>query len=213
MSMNIYIYPTSSTIPTCRELVDYSIDMLTQFLSKIEINSIIFRTNKKEPSRLVFSEREHTTFKFCEHGAICVFYHDILEIDREVLYDEVKEKNIKNPEKMIKLIDANYETGYSWCVKRTMGQPPLISLYFGFLAIAIAKVTNGIIYSDDGAWDYSCFPIVSSDFQKLYLDTEKIRDNSVKENVSKWLSELKKEYHDKERQVILLETENHVNVL
>lgn len=54
-------------------------------------------------------------------------------------------------EKLKDKIKANIELGYSWSVKRTMRQPYIISIYYGFLAITIAMLTDGIIYSSDGA--------------------------------------------------------------
>lgn len=58
----------------------------------------------------------------------------------------------------------------------------------------LAILTDGIIYSDDGAWDYSRLPIGGMEFKTEYLNTNNIRDTYVKDNVEKWLSELKKEY-------------------
>lgn len=62
---------------------------------------------------------------------------------------------------------------------------------YGYLAIAIAILTGGIIYSDDGAWDYSMLPIEGEDFKTEYLNLENISDYMLKENVEKWLGELK----------------------
>jgi hypothetical protein len=37
-------------------------------------------------------------------------------------------------------------------------------------------LTDGIIYSDDGAWDYSLLPIEGVTFKDIYLNTDKIHD-------------------------------------
>lgn len=88
-------------------------------------------------------------------------------------------------------IDINLNIGYSWTVKRTMGQPAIVNLYYGYLAITIAVLTDGIVYSDDGAWDYSCLPIEGKVFEEEYLNLNKISDVKFKENIGKWLHELK----------------------
>ena len=72
-----------------------------------------------------------------------------------------------------------------------MGQPSIVSLYYGYLAIGIAILTDGLIYSDDGAWDYSRLPILGEDFKTEYLSIKNISDTIVKDNVEKWLDELK----------------------
>ena len=72
-----------------------------------------------------------------------------------------------------------------------MGQPAIVSLYYGYLAIAIAVLTDGIIYSDDGAWDYSRLPIEGKFFKNEYLNIKNISDPMVKENIENWLSVLK----------------------
>ncbi len=72
-----------------------------------------------------------------------------------------------------------------------MGQPAIVSLYYGYLAIALAALTDGIIYSDDGAWDWSRLPMGGKAFETEYLDIENIQNATIKENVEGWLGALK----------------------
>lgn len=72
-----------------------------------------------------------------------------------------------------------------------MGQPAIVSLYYGYLIIVIAILIDGIIYSNDGAWDYSKLPIEGIVFKTEYLNIENISDAMVKDNVEKWLGKLK----------------------
>ena len=138
---------------------------------------------------MVKNENCHTVFNLNEEGEVYVFYHKFTELDKTFWYEEMQRN--KNAQCMQERIVANLDVGYSWDVKRTMGQPAIVSLYYGYLAIAIAGLTDGIIYSDDGAWDYSIFPIDGIAFEMKYLNCEKISDTMVKSNVNKWLGVLK----------------------
>lgn len=73
-----------------------------------------------------------------------------------------------------------------------MGQPAVVNLFYGFFAMALAKLTDGMVYSDDGAWEYKKFPILFDKFQKLYLNYEKLQDKNLKEWLLKSEEELKR---------------------
>ena len=60
------------------------------------------------------------------------------------------------------------------------------------MAMAIAELTAGIIYSDDGAWEYRCFPATAEEFRGNYLDLSKIQDDNLKDFVERCLCELRK---------------------
>ena len=40
----------------------------------------------------------------------------------------------------------------------------------------MGKLTDGFLYSDDGAWENNCFPSKVSEFEKEYLDVSKCKD-------------------------------------
>lgn len=88
-------------------------------------------------------------------------------------------------------IETSLKIGYMWNVKRTMNQPAIISIYYGFLAIAIAALTDGIIYSDDGGWDSRCFPLGAEQFMDEYLNLSELQDRTIKEFTEKCLHSLK----------------------
>lgn len=198
MSMNFEIFPTKKYTPNCSEIIKYSVELFSEFLKKENISqrldiSVIEVTDNSsvytKPISLVLKNNYHTVFNLNDEGEVYVFYHKLTDLDRDFWYEELQ-KN-ENAQSMIEKIDANLKIGYSWTVKKTIGQPAIISLYYGYLAIAIAILTGGIIYSDDGAWDYSMLPIEGEDFKTEYLNLENISDYMLKENVEKWLGELK----------------------
>lgn len=55
-------------------------------------------------------------------------------------------------------------------VARSAGQPILASLATGFVAAALAELSEGVIYSDDGAWDPSLFPCLPSTFLASFMN-------------------------------------------
>lgn len=199
MSTNFEIFPTNKKIPECEEIIKYSVRLFDKFLQRKNILHNITVAVREvsidnkvniSPIFLVSKETFHTVFNLNREGEAYVFYHQLTELDREFWNEELQVN--KNAWRLKEKIDANLDIGYSWSVKRTMGQPAIVSLYYGYLAIAIAVLTEGIIYSDDGAWDYSCLPVEGIIFEEDYLNLDKISDDRVKENIEKWLDKLKK---------------------
>lgn len=198
MSMSFEIFPTTKRKPNCDEIIKYSVELCVEFLKKEKISQGIDITTKEvtadnvihtNPISLVWKENSHTVFNLNKKGEVYVFYHELTDMDKNFWKEEIQEN--ENAQSIKEKIDANSEIGYFWSVKRNMGQPAIVSLYYGYLAIAIALLTDGIIYSDDGAWDYSRLPIEGNVFKTKYLNIENISDAMVKDNVEKWLGELK----------------------
>lgn len=199
MSTSFYVFPTRRYLPKCEEIIKYSLQLFKKYLYKEDINYQIYvdvmevsstksQINHK-PISLISTENLYLIFRLNDEGEVYVFYHYLTKLDEEI-WDEEMEKN-KNVQLLHKMIETNREIGYHWSVKRTMGQPAAVSLYYGCLAIAIAVLTDGIIYSDDGAWDYTSFPVLGSDFEKEYLNVTSIKDINVKRNVINWLNMLR----------------------
>jgi len=196
--MSFEIFPTKKRKPNCDEIIKYSVELFSEFLKKEKISQGINITTREvtvdnavytNPISLVLKEDSHTVFNLNEEGEVYVFYHELSDLDKDFLKEEIQEN--ENAQSVKEKIDTNLEIGYFWSVKRTMGQPAIVSLYYGYLAIAIAILTDGIIYSDDGAWDYSRLPIEGNVFKTEYLNIEHVSDAMVKDNVEKWLGELK----------------------
>ena len=196
--MSFEIFPTKKKKPNCDEIIKYSVELFSEFLKrekisqKIDVTAIEVTADNavyNNPIYLVLKENYHTVFNLNEEGEVYVFYRELTKLDKSFWVEEIQEN--ENAKSIKKKIDTNLKIGYSWIIKRTMGQPAIVSLYYGYLAIAIAILTDGIIYSDDGAWDYSMLPIEGKAFKTEYLNIENISDTMVKDNVEKWLSELK----------------------
>lgn len=199
MSMSFDIFPTNRYIPTCEELKKLSYGMISNYLLKegIDIDiSLDYRkcdfeaNNDLNSDYLVTSEKQYQSFIVNSIGEALVFYRKVSDIDREFWKEEIilndKAHQLKNQ------IDKTLKIGYMWNIKRTMNQPAIISIYYGFLAIVIATLTDGILYSDDGAWDYRNFPVDGKQFREEYLDLSKLQDKTIKEFIENCLYSLKK---------------------
>ncbi len=198
MSMSFDVFPVRRYIPRCDEVKGLSQQLFCEYLEKKKIHwdvNFICRTYDTvtgscvKQDCMVTREGEYQSFSVDGLGQALVFYHEGTDLDREFWMEE-----LSGNEKARKLQDKIYgslELGYSWNVKRTMGQPAAISLYYGFLAIAIAVLTDGVIYSDDGAWDYACFPVEAEQFQKEYLNLANVRDQGVRDYAESCLNSLR----------------------
>ena len=199
MSTNFFVYPTKRDLLKCEDIIEYSVRLFKKYLYKENINYKIHvgvrevSLNKSEinfkPVSLISTENLYLAFRLNDEGEVYVFYHQLTELDEEV-WDEEMEDN-KKAQLLQKMIYENRDIGYHWSIKRTMGQPAAVSLYYGYLAIAIAVLTDGFIYSDDGAWDYASFPVLGGDFKEEYLNVNAIENVNVKENITNWLNGLR----------------------
>lgn len=198
MSMSFEVFPTKTDIPKSEDVIKYSLELFYEYLHReninehidINISSVSINGDiDKCPYIITSNENSHTVFNINNVGEVIVKCNNVTGIDK-VFWDE----EIKNNKRALILkdkIELSIKIGHSWNVKRTMGQPAIVSLYYGYLAIAIAVLTDGIIYSDDGAWDYLSFPIEGNSFEKEYLSVDKLTDSTVRQNVENWIALLK----------------------
>jgi len=79
------------------------------------------------------------------------------------------------------MVRAHLTRGYSWYFRRSMGQPAIISIAYGFLAAALADLTAGSIHAEDGAWDAARFPATAAEFRTWYFRPDQAlrEDNRV----------------------------------
>lgn len=84
------------------------------------------------------------------------------------------------------VVETANQTKQQWCFRRSAGQPAEIALLYGFLASALAELTNGVVDSTDGAWDFSLFPATSEAFDCWYMRPEKTSDSDFQ----KWAYEI-----------------------
>lgn len=67
---------------------------------------------------------------------------------------------------------AAREHNVCWTFRRSAGQPAIINVAYGLIAASLAELTDGLVYSDDNAWDYEVFPASGPEFRDLYFRPE-----------------------------------------
>lgn len=178
MSKNFEILPTNKYIPKCSEVANLSKELLKEYLLKKNININIyidFNEYDKKKNQffkndyIITNDLNYLSFEINNLSEAFVSYHEVYEINRLAWEDEFltnkRAKNLQNK------ICKNMQIGYFWNVRRTAGQTVLLNLYYIALAISIGLLTDGIIYSDDGAWEYNKLPIEANRLKTEYLNS------------------------------------------
>lgn len=83
-----------------------------------------------------------------------------------------------------------------WSFRRSAGQPALINLAYGIISASIAELTNGFIWSDDGAWSFKKFPAEPSHFYDWYFKPEKEEDEGFKDWAIRNLASMERELNE-----------------
>lgn len=203
MSTNFYVYPGKDYIPTFKELLDKSNRKLSEYLSNlgglrnayldVEIHNI------KDHSKINFSindkmiwKEDHYAWFFVAGiaGGTDSYYYKTTELDKETWKEEI-ETNIK-AQQLQDTINRGMNIGYHWSFRRSAGQPGTINLSYGLIAASLAEITDGFVYSDDGAWDYNCFPAMAGDFFGWYFKPEFV----VKSDDKVWVQDCIKSIYE-----------------
>jgi hypothetical protein len=67
------------------------------------------------------------------------------------------------------LIEVCLSNDRYWYFRRSVGQPAIINFAYGILAATLAELTDGIIYSDDCAWESERLPATASELYESYF--------------------------------------------
>jgi hypothetical protein len=117
-----------------------------------------------------------------EPGGCDAYFHNIGQLDWERWNDEFSLNT--RAKKFEMQIRKCLEAGAYWVFRRSAGQGAIINLSYGLIAAAYAKITNGIVFTDDSAWDYDMFPTSANQFLQDYFNT-----SYVKQDYANWAKE------------------------
>ena len=78
-----------------------------------------------------------------------------------------------------------------WNFKRSAGNSALGNLCYGYLAAAVAQLTDGIIYSSDCAWEGNLFPCSSEKLLEFYFNPELASDPDMAEWANRCIEAMK----------------------
>lgn len=189
MSTTFEVYPGNKDIPSFSELLSNTEKEVNEYLKSINVTPNIklgveiqsIKDHIKIPfqltDKMIWEDSMYAWFYICDiPGGTDAYLYQHNNLDIEFLREELATN--PNFRKYQSIIVNNIKLGYSWSFRRSAGQPAIITLCYGFLAATLAKLTKGIIYSDDGAWDYKKFPADPNDFIQWYFRLEYIEEHS-----------------------------------
>ena len=90
-------------------------------------------------------------------------------------------------------IQASLSLGYYWRFSRCFGTSALIRLAHGLYAGALAELTEGFVFSDNKAWDYSRLPCRASALYDVYLQPEQHSQGEWAADAETFLQRLRRE--------------------
>lgn len=201
MSTTFEVYPTKAYIPRISELLALTNNKLHFFLRPFElkispvigaqIEEIIIDASSSSLMSTQW-ESEYAWFFITpnEHGGGTDAYYNtvdetILDIWNE--YEDIGD----NYAEVLKSLSI----GHYWTFRRSSGQPAIINLCYGLLAAALAELTDGFIFSDDGAWPGP--PIRAAEFEDRYFKPELSNNYDDASWYARCLNSLSKDYKGK----------------
>jgi hypothetical protein len=183
MSTTFEVLPGKDYIPTFDELIELSSAYINAYLKSIGINEevdLLVNLHKKDESyfnnEVLYDNAKWEDDSYAWFhidgvaGGTDAYFWPFDEFDRDIWKEEIQ----LNPQisKYANEINICLNIGHRWSFRRSAGQPGIIVLSYGLIAAALAELTHGLIYSDDGAWDYSLFPASINDFLGWYFRPE-----------------------------------------
>lgn len=189
MSTTIEIIPTSTINITFGQVVETSEKYINEFLNSMGLKeSIRLKINLHENTEKYVREIQMTDkFEWKDNeyvwftingvaggtDAYCNEVADSTDTENPWWRLEDMELNNKTIENLKDKFEKSKELNRQWSFRRSAGQPGIIALSYGLIGAAVAELTKGVLWSDDGAWDYERFPAESKDFIDWYFRPEK----------------------------------------
>ncbi|OXM14639.1 hypothetical protein [Paenibacillus herberti] len=178
MSTTFEVYPTGIEVPTVVALLKLANEKLKHFLQPLELQEVPLICVRLGEKIITPGDTSNETMNWdveyacffvepSEGGGTDAYYHKVDE-DTADIWDEYSETGDTYLE-----VKSSLSVGYFWSFRRSAGQPAIINLAYGFIASALAELTEGFIFSDDGAWYGK--PIRSHLFDTEYFDPSKAK--------------------------------------
>lgn len=197
MSTSFSVYPSNSNIPSFDEVLRLSNTYLKNMLAGHGIIydfQIDVQIRKKELDTVIpfikagpaiWDEDEYAWFVITDQPGGCDAYYWNIEESWEICDGMIStdeedrlnwEKRFESGGPKLQYVKSDLEKclelGYYWHFRRSAGQPSIVNLSYGMIAAAFAKLTDGIIYSNDSAWDYDVFPVRADEFLEQYFNPD-----------------------------------------
>ena len=193
MSTTFSVFPLKKEFPTFRAVLDLSTEKLNRFLkdyevgfeAKVEVKILAKEGDIEQKIDLDSSAKWKDEFYAwfmvsTINGGADSYYWELSEEDKSDNLEEFLSSDLGETRKdlVIKCLENKIE----WNFRRSAGQFAITTLAYGFIASSIAELTDGIIFSGDGGWDYQIFPATAEEFDAVYFRPEK----AISEDNRKW---------------------------
>ncbi|WP_227428922.1 hypothetical protein [Psychrobacter sp. I-STPA6b] len=115
-------------------------------------------------------------------------------LKEEILAKHSKSGVMDKTDDMADTIKGIEKHNQSWTFRRSAGQSAIICISYGLIACAVAELTDGILFSDDGAWDYHYFPCDYSEFLAVYFRPDKTNNQDCQKWAIRCIEQVQKEF-------------------
>jgi hypothetical protein len=203
MSTTFDVFPHHAKLPSFGALVERTMPRIREYLDRHGIRhcpplGFDVRDNNHESqgytqvSSMQWSKQHYAWFYFDGlAGGTDAYWLPIDELMVACWTDEKRER--ERSKQLAAYIDECLAIGYRWYFRRSAGQPALINLAYGYLAASLAELTEGLVFSDDSAWDYERFPCHASEFFEFYFEPDKAIGSDYREWSRRCLEFLREE--------------------
>ena len=184
MSTTFSVFPLRTDLPSFREVLNLSTEKLNRFLkdyqidfqAKIEVRLLADKDNAEQKldldSLAKWNDDFYAWFSVSNiNGGADSYYWELSEEDKADNLEELLNKELEEGRR--KLIENCLENKVQWHFRKSAGQLCITGIAYGFIASSFAQLTNGIIFSGDGGWDYQIFPATFDEFDSVYFRPEK----------------------------------------
>lgn len=212
MSVTFDIYPLKKEIPTFQQVVNLATKKLNDFLQSYQIDFEaelnLLRVSWKDDiekwdeidlsSPAIWNnESEYIWIKVCSfHRGLNVHYWELDEREKLDYMEEVlgcvdsSEISDRREKERKELVRKCFENKRQWHVVSYANQAWITSIAFGFIASSFAELTDGIIFSSDGGWDYQIFPATAKEFVDVYFRPEKALSEDRRKGIENFKEEI-----------------------
>jgi hypothetical protein len=187
LSTTFEVYPRYSSVPSFREILDLGVARIREQLASRGVSArpsldVHLRKNAthevlpldlSSPAR--WSSSEYAWFFVPGiDGGTDVTFEAVTSEDAEY-WAELVDEHAPARERRSE-VTACLANGFYWSFRRSAGQPGIVNFAYGILAATLAELTEGLVFSDDSAWDYSRFPATAQEVFDWYFRPEKAID-------------------------------------
>ena len=175
------------------QLDKLSINLTIDFLVNIHDSNEKYVNDILPDKEFIWAANEYAWFTIDKStGGTDAYCHKLS--DRLSEWDSYIEDSLDNititPQLKQQIISCEYE----WYFRRSAGQSPLINIAYGHLASAVAKLTDGYIYTNDSAWHDNIFPASAEQLLEVYFYPDKAKDAADYDWVTRCVEGLKSEF-------------------